>query len=297
MKPRGCILFAIAMLATQAQASITGNPVTDGWSSHGNSLENGIYVRGAANYGFETYSASLTVDSALNAASGWALGDVVIGVGGIFTAISATDAGWPAFSGNAVNSLLSDSTGPRIQAKFGTFGPLDTTFSPNGSWGASTIAPGGGNAIGGLAGGHNGAIQVRGPGYVTYAAVDAGKLMALGVDKVTRWTGSTSSAVDASSARYVFNLGGDGELSSWQILLNVTQLGVLNPWSYLPEPGVPALMTVQNNDSAYTDALLNISVAEAVVPEPTTLVVWVGLGLVSVCSFFVKKHKFDRSDA
>jgi hypothetical protein len=280
------VLIALLVCAQSTYAAVSGNPVADGWTSHGNSLENGVYTRGNGNYGFETYSATLTVDAAMAAATSnaWSAGDTVIGVGGVFASITPGAAGWDAFTGSAVNSLLSVTTGPRIQAKFGTFGPLDNTFTPNGSWGVSSVAPGGGNAIGGLAGGHNGAIQVRGPGYITYSSLNAGQLKPLdgigGSGSISRWTGSTTATLsDISSARLIYTLDGSGELASWQILLNVTRLSAVSPFAYIPEPGVPALMTVQNNDSGYTDSLLFISSQAAAVPEPTSLSAWAVLAL------------------
>ncbi len=119
-----CLVVAIVLAVAQSsEAAITGNPFSDGWTSQGNSLSNGVYVRGNANYAFDTYSATVVVDSALRTASGnvWSIGDTVIGVGGVFRSITAAEAGWGAFTGNAVNSLLTTNlTGPKIQAKFGT---------------------------------------------------------------------------------------------------------------------------------------------------------------------------------
>jgi hypothetical protein len=114
--------------------------------------------------------------------------------------------------------------------------------------------------------------------------VNAGQLKPLngigGSGTIIRWTGSTSTTLsDISSARLIYELDGSGELASWQILLNVTRLSAVSPFTYIPEPGVPALMTVQDNDGAYTDALLVIAAESAAVPEPTSLVAWSLLAL------------------
>lgn len=70
-------------------------------------------------------------------------------------------------------------------------------------------------------------------------------------------------------------------LAGWQILLSVARLSTVSPFAFILEPGVPALMTVQNNDGVYTDALFEITPAAAVVPEPTSPVAWSLLALAA----------------
>jgi len=268
MRARYLLLVTVLAFAAQPlEAAITGNPAFDGWTAHGNSLSNGLYVRGTANYSFETYSATLTVDAALRAASGnvWSVGDNVIGVGGAFTSITAGDAGWGSFTGAAINSALTNATGPKIQAKFGTGVSISTPWSTTAV--APAVDPSSPNAgVGTLSGGGAGSIQVRSSAYLTQTdwTNDAGELMNLASSShITRYLDPVP---NASVARLIWNVDGNGELSSWQILLNTSQI-----------PGFTwdgkALLTVQNGDNAYTDALI-ATPANAVVPEPASLVVW-----------------------
>ena len=91
MKFRIAAITAAAMLAGTwtVSASITGNPLTDGWTSYGNSLASGTYVTGSGNYGYEAFGAGLTVQAGSNleisaGSLSWLAGDTVLGVGGIF---------------------------------------------------------------------------------------------------------------------------------------------------------------------------------------------------------------------
>lgn len=270
MRSRLLLALAVALGSFQiSHASLSGNPVDDGWTYQGNSLSSGVYVRGSANYGFDTYSSTFAVDGAISTASGgsWTVGDTVIGVGGVF---NNNTTGWTV-SGTAVNSLLSNSTGPKIQVKFGTDAFVVTP------WSASTIAPGAGDGVGSLGNGGEGSIQIRSSAYFTADnwSDNAGELMPL--DKpghIARQGGSTPSD---DVARLIWTVDGNNELSSWQILLNVTMLGSLSP---APGPGSLAIMTVQDGDNAYTDALLEVAGGGGVVPEPATMAIWGGLALV-----------------
>lgn len=269
MKIRFELAIALALAVTQiSYASLTGNPVADGWAAQGNSLSNGVYVRGSANYGYDTYSSTFTVDGSVSAATGgsWAVGDTVIGVGGVF---NNNTSGW-SVTGTPVNSLLSNATGPKIQAKFGTGANVVTP------WSVSTLAPDAGNGVGSLANGGDGSIQIRSSAYndSTFWTSNAGVLNTPSASHISRAGGS---APGANVARLIWNVDGNGELSSWQILLNVTLLGSLDP---APTPGSLALLTVQNGDNAYTDALVQIPGGGGVVPEPAAVVVWGGLALV-----------------
>ena len=65
MKFKFGVIAAATVMASvlTASATITGNPLIDGWDLAGNSLENGFYVRGLANYGFNAYSSRITIQS------------------------------------------------------------------------------------------------------------------------------------------------------------------------------------------------------------------------------------------
>ncbi len=293
-------LLVVMLAATPAMASVvvvTGNPNADGFASFGNSLSNGVYVRGDANYGYDTYAAGFTIQTGSNLIdSSWQVGDTVLAAGGIFAPIAATEAGWSAFTGNAVNSLLSSATsGPKLQAKFGN---SDST------WTTSTIAPSGGNGVGSLSNGDGDlptsgvAIQIRtgtyytetGPAYVPgqeQAGIlgwdtNAGVLMQLGKSSyVDLSVGGALAGMDRDVGRVIWSASTEGTdyPDSWELFLNVSLVDRLNPsfTGLLPAIGDKVLMTVQNNDSAITDALANT------VPEPGTLVLLLtaGLGLLA----------------
>jgi hypothetical protein len=270
-----CILV-IALASSAALATtITGNPAADGWTSNGNALANGNYVRGSANYAFDAYSAVISVQSGSNlaiddGANSWLIGDTVLGAGGHFADITAAEAGWTAFSGNAVNLLLGGAdlgADVKLQAKFST---ATGNFSP------STIAPDAGNGLGSLgSNGGNGAVQVRTSGWFSAADWNAksGSLQLL--DKPDHIIRNGTASPDADVARLMWNWDPVNQrVDSWEILLNTSLLDRLNPTftGGTPTANDKVLMTVQNRDSAYTDALVGV-------PEPGTLLLLASAGL------------------
>ena len=279
--------FFILMLAISSlsYATITGDPIADGWTSVGHSLDNGLYANGSANYGFDMYSASMTVasGSTLDISDGdysWQVGDTVIGVGGQFTDITAVEAGWSAFSGNTVNSLLTSATyGPKLQVKLGT---ADAT------WSASTQAPGSGNGSTSTGNGGEGTVHFRTSGWFhadtplasqetdTTWSGNTGQLMTLDKDDhIRRRYQGDYITPDTRVARVIWQWDAENEhVLSWQLLLNTSLLDRTAPEGFTgltPTAGDLAIMSVQDRDSTYTDAVI------ATVPEPATLAL-LGLG-------------------
>jgi hypothetical protein len=297
LKRTVCVLV-IVLAGNAAMASpITGNPATDGWISAGNSLENGVYVNGNANYGFNAYGMGCTIQSGstLDIADGsfsWLPGDTVLGVGGVFQSITAAEAGWSAFSGGAVNSLLPAGNNPsalKLLAKFGT--SLAT-------WSTSTTAPGAGNGNGSSSSG-GGRVQVRTSGWFGATTLTAGQtepwtwagnsgqLLVLDKTDHIEWDGiSPDPQPSKYAARMIWNYdAGVGHVSSWELLLDTSLLNRLLPGHLLPSIGDMAILTVQNGDNNYTNALVTV----APVPEPGTLALLVTAGLTMLA--YVWRHR------
>jgi hypothetical protein len=288
------MILAIGGVAGATVNNVTGNPSADGFTFVGNSLENGIYVRGSGNYGYDTYGAGFSVQSGSNLANGttWLVGDTILAAGGSFAAITAAQAGWDSFSGGAVNSLLSSSTsGPKLQVKFGNSAS---------TWSTSTLAPGAGNGVGSLSNGDGDlptdgvAIQIRtgtyytdiGPAFVPGQDqagtlgwnTNDGTLMHLGKSSYATLSVSNAITVNRDVGRVIWT--GDTSVqgpASWELLLNVSLINRLNPTftGLLPTLCDKVLMTVQDNDGDYTDSLITA------VPEPATLCL-LGLGALSL---------------
>ncbi|TSA44658.1 PEP-CTERM sorting domain-containing protein [bacterium] len=250
-------------------ATVTGNPEADGWTFGGHSLENGVYVRNSANYGFNTYRTQITIASGsqLNIADGtysWNAGDNVLGLGGEFASITASEAGWSAFTGNGVNSILGEDT--KFVTKFGT---ANATFA------ASTVAPDAGDGLGSLGtNGGTGAVQVRSTGWFYAADWIAGSGQLMRLNKTDHIERVGTSAPDDHVARLMWLWDGTSHVASWEILLNTSLLDRLAPSGFAgltPTAGDLAIIAVQRRDGVYTDALVTV------VPEPATICL-LGLG-------------------
>ncbi len=282
-------LTVLALLSSAQAASVTGVPSADaGWTLAGHSLENGVHVKGSANYGFNAYRSGFTVQAgsnleivdAVDPALDWLVGDTVLGVGGEFASITAGEAGWAALSGIGVNSLLPASSGPKLQAKFGT---ADAT------WFTSTVAPASGNGNSSSSSG-GGRVQVRTSGFFQTGTPtvgqtepwtwdgNSGELLVLDKDGHIDWAGA-SSQPSKYTARMIWNWDAVLlQVSSWQLLLNVSLLDRQAPGDFtglMPSIGDPAVLTVQNGAGAFTDALVDV------IPEPASLAL-LGLGALVV---------------
>lgn len=244
------VRFGLAVLALFSAVSpiqadfLTGNPSVDsGWTGGNNSLANGTYIRGGANYSFDAYRSAYTVQTGdALATSGWAVGSTVVGMGGVIR--DTQPGGWsPQVTGATLNNPTGAGlTNLRIVSKFGT----DPSVPPTTGFTASTVAPGTnptpnptgvtgpGNGRGDFSGGQGGVGTV-----LVRTRVDASVLAANGAAAGTlitptsthflaqRYNGSgvdDLSAMLASIARFYYLTDGDGNISSWEMLLNVSNL-------------------------------------------------------------------------
>lgn len=78
----GLLVLGIGTQSGMAHAlPITGNPVADGWSFQGNSLDPGTYIRGTAGWSYGVYNDVFTLGAG-DAGGNWLAGDQIIGLGG-----------------------------------------------------------------------------------------------------------------------------------------------------------------------------------------------------------------------
>lgn len=256
----------LSFASVGSAASLSGNPAADGWALLGHSLENGVYSRGAANYGFNIYSAEYTVAAGsdleiADGANSWLVGDTVLGLGGTFAGITAGDAGWGAFTGNGVNSILGNET--KLTAKFGTSTAAFTS---------SSIAPdaGNGNGSGGVMG--TGGVTMRTSGWNSLsdnAAWIAGDGVLQPVSEASHIS-RNGGTINRFAGRMIWEWDAANEVVvGWQLLLNTSLANRIDPSLAASTPvlGDMAIASVQFHDAAYTDALVNT----AAVPEPAAL--------------------------
>ncbi|MDD5064410.1 MAG: PEP-CTERM sorting domain-containing protein [Phycisphaerae bacterium] len=283
-----CIIACLSITAANSFATVSGDPTSDGWTFGGNSLANGLYSNGSANYSYNAYSSvfAVTAGSSLVIDDGdysWQAGDTVIGAGGQFVSITADEAGWSAFTGNNVNSQLSQEYGPKLQVKLGT---------DSAAWTTSTTAPGAGNGGSSTSNGGVGTVHFRTSGWFhattplseqvtdTTWIGNSGELMLLDKDDhIRRVDVGGYIYPDKRVARVIWQYDEEaGHVGSWELLLNTSLLDRVAPEGFTgstPAAGNIAVFSVQDRDSAYTDCLV------VTAPEPATICL-LGFGALSL---------------
>lgn len=254
----------VGALAASAD-DYTGDPAADGWLLHGNSLANGIYIRGVAGLSFDVYSDTFTIttnsplwDGTLaDPNSGfWHPGDLVLGLGGV----------------NESGYIYE----PRMVAKFGAAG---ATFSP------STLPSPAGNGNGSFSGGNagNGGVQADYEYQFTLGETNLNPADQNGgielPDNVLYYSGGSSNidpVYGAILARFQQDGQGRDVLQSWEVAVDLTALSDPDRANFGSE--VPIIdgrsdMALQENLGDYTDAF--------VVPEPSTY----SLVIISLAAF------------
>jgi hypothetical protein len=143
-------------------------------------------------------------------------------------------------------------------------------------------------------------VQVRTSGYFQAGTPNPGQTepwtwdgnsgQVLVLDKADHIAWDGDAALDKRVARMIWNWdSGQQQVTSWELLLNVSLLDRVAPGSFLgllPAIGDPVIMTVQNGDNAYTNALVTI----APVPEPASLVM-AGVGLLAVGGYCLRRRQ------
>jgi hypothetical protein len=271
------LVLIVALRSTAVADIVTGDPVADGWTYQGNSLDNGIYIRGAGNFSFDLYTKVYTVGSTgsfLSMSSPWSVGDRVLGVGGVFVPRTAASAGWPAFAGDPVNSNLD--TNVRIVTKYGT--------SPS-AWSASSVAPDAGNGNGSFSNGDGGlgsVLLTTNVGQLTPG--NNGQLIQPALVNVWNGTvGSNGLVIDTEVARVAYQLGANDQLVRWETFLNTTKLSGLSPLT-IPSENDRWNQAIQRNTSStdFTDALVNSSQSASVPAPPAVFLSITGLMVLAI---------------
>ncbi len=291
-------LFTVLSGHTARGVDFTGDPsLDDGWVFHGNSLQSSFYVRGSGNLAFDSYTTAFFItershfsltdhDQAAYLpyyetahwtkadARPWKEGELVIGIGGVFRSVTASQAGWDTFSGAAVNGSLEGENRFRLQAKIGT---ADAT------WTSSLLAPGNGNGSGSTGSGGDAAFLVRTSGWYDLATWEAFDSTLMGLQRASHLS---HSAISVDTARVIWRWDSEAQrVGSWELLLNLSlmEADLLASGYTGAMPGAlgnQVIGSVQIGSGASTDMLFSIEeplssaekgVDPLSVPEPSML--------------------------
>ncbi len=224
---------------------ITGNPLSDAWTYIGNSASPGNFNNqsGGAIYSADIYTTLFPLTlSTLSAATSWSLGDIIVGVGGVFTATGNTTLTYDGAGG---------STSTRIVVKYGS---PTATWQPNSPIPAS---PG----YGSLAHGEAGSVLLGTFAY-TFSPAFSGQFAVPNDSPELQLSGSVA-PIDPSVGRDITEWTG-GTLTGFETFLNLTLLSAQVPASNV-QPGAKFILDLQNNHSEYQDSQGTLAT-----PEPAS---------------------------
>ncbi|MCA1804868.1 MAG: VPLPA-CTERM sorting domain-containing protein, partial [Xanthomonadaceae bacterium] len=224
-----------------------------------------------------------------NDARSWGVGDTVIGIGGMFSDITAAEAGWGAFTGNAVNSNIDGEYRLRLQAKIGT---ADAT------WSASTLAPNAGDGSGSSSNGGLGSLFVRTSGWHSLSTWENQATTIFGMQDpghISR--DGTGVGVDAARVVWTWDAA-HNRPGSWQLLVNLSLVDLdadVNFAGLLPDIGNAVIGSVQVANASHTDGLMSLGGYAAGYPlaeVPVPAAVWLfGTGLMALAGVARRKHQ------
>ena len=296
------IIVAGLLFTAQSRANlITGNPLSDGWVDHGDSLAAGTFIRETASWNFDVFSAAFTLSAgnALVNGTTWQVGDQILGMGGVL---------------NGAQPIL-----PRLVAKFGT---TAATFKPS-TTAAPDLPPATYNNNGTVSGNGTGSFSAAGNGgfmvtygfqsdYPSYAldpASQNGAIITTAPGNLYYLTGGVQKQLSSGDfgkviANFATNSTGalvtqnnqNGSPSSMPVLqtfeafLNLSDLGRAG-YTLMPSALGTGDMTLQFKTSSYTDAFVgefNAPLTVGAVPEPGMLGL---LGLGGVALLIVRRRQ------
>lgn len=289
----GAIVAATLVSSLASAQTITGNPFADGWTAGGNSMANGVYIRGGGLFSYQTYVQSFAIQAGSNllattSGSTWSVGDTVIGIGGVFeSGPTAEDNGWGAGSAYDTSQAVAGGGSTSINGNISTSLRLVSKFGSTAtSWSPSTIAPGLGNGAGSDSSGDGGVGSVLLATTVgEIASYTNGVARLASVAQIHQ--GPTSIALDAKYGRIFLQKNSSNIVSSWAAILNSTLLEADLGHLYADLPGVGDRHNIavqrSTNSRLFNDALI----ADPV-PEPATMTV---LGMAALAAWRKRQAK------
>ena len=266
------LTFALSAGSVTA-ATISGNPAADGWELQGNSLAQGVYVRGARGYDYDVYAQEFILGASnplFNISANWQAGDIVVGFGGV--------------AKEALNQTF------RSVTKFG--GSVNNTFAPE-------SVPFANDGIGSTANGGPGTVLTGFNFTRASGALNGAWNGELVIPQTFRYINAASTALNYDSnaavkdyARILALFSGAGTSSdpnivtSWQSFINISAMERDSLFGgTVPGRGAPSIVTRQQSTSSATDAFA------VATPIPLPAAGWLLLGGLGALGFAARRKR------